>query len=90
MIDMKKLLLLLFTLHFSLLISVGQTFDNLPTPVTEEKVIDNTPDSIAKALMNRPAPGSTRQGAITDRQLHHAQRYDGKRLQRTVGLGFLC
>ena len=63
MIDMKKLLLLLFTLHFSLLISVGQTFDNLPTPVTEEKVIDNTPDSIAKALMNRPAPGSTRQGA---------------------------
>ena len=60
---MKKLLLLLFTLHFSLLISVGQTFDNLPTPVTEEKVIDNTPDSIAKALMNRPAPGSTRQGA---------------------------
>ena len=59
---MKKLLLLLFTLHFSLLISVGQTFDNLPTPVTEEKVIDNTPDSIAKALMNRPAPGSTRQG----------------------------
>ena len=40
----------------------AQTFDNLPTPVTEEKVIDNTPDSIAKALMNRPAPGSTRQG----------------------------
>ena len=35
--------------------------NNLPTPV-EEKVIDNTPDSIAKALMNRPAPGSTRQG----------------------------
>ena len=42
--------------------AVGQTFDDLPTPVTEEKVIDNTPDSIAKALMNRPAPGSTRQG----------------------------
>ena len=38
----------------------AQSFDNLPTPV-EEKVIDNTPDSIAKALMNRPAPGSTRQ-----------------------------
>ena len=59
---MKKLLLLLFTFHFSLLASVAQTFDDLPTPVTEEKVIDNTPDSIAKALMNRPAPGSTRQG----------------------------
>ena len=59
---MKKLLLLLLTFHFSLLASVAQTFDDLPTPVTEEKVIDNTPDSIAKALMNRPAPGSTRQG----------------------------
>ena len=43
------------------LTSSAQAFDNLPTPV-EEKVIDNTPDSIAKALMNRPAPGSTRQG----------------------------
>ena len=59
---MKKLLLLLLSFHFSLLASVAQTFDDLPTPVTEEKVIDNTPDSIAKALMNRPAPGSTRQG----------------------------
>ena len=39
----------------------AQQFDNLPTPVTEEKVIDNTPDSIAKALSARPAPGSTRQ-----------------------------
>ncbi|WP_244513081.1 GDSL-type esterase/lipase family protein [Prevotella sp. ne3005] len=28
-----------------------------------QQVIDNTPDSIAKALMNRPAPGSTRQGS---------------------------
>ena len=59
---MKKLQLLLFTFHFSLLTSQAQAFDNLPTPVVEEKVIDNTPDSIAKALMNRPAPGSTRQG----------------------------
>ena len=41
---------------------MGQAFDNLPTPVTEEKVIDNTPDSIAKALEARPAPGSTRVG----------------------------
>ena len=40
----------------------AQQFDNLPTPVTGEKVIDNTPDSIAKALSARPAPGSTRQG----------------------------
>ncbi len=49
---MKKLLLLLFTFHFSHLTSVAQGFDDLPTPVVEEKVIDNTPDSIAKALMN--------------------------------------
>lgn len=59
---MKKLLLLLITYHLSLVTSTAQQFDDLPTPVTEEKVIDNTPDSIAKALMNRPAPGSTRQG----------------------------
>lgn len=56
---MKKLLLLLITFHFSLITSLAQAFDNLPTP-GEEKVIDNTPDSIAKALMSRPAPGSTR------------------------------
>ena len=61
---MRKLQLLLFTLHFSLFTSItasAQTFDNLPTP-GEEKVIDNTPDSIAKALTSRPAPGTTRQG----------------------------
>ena len=40
----------------------AQQFDNLPIP-GEEKVIDNTPDSIAKALTYRPAPGSTRQGS---------------------------
>ena len=57
---MKKYLLLLVSLTMTLS-AVAQGFDNLPTPV-EEKVIDNTPDSIAKALMNRPAPGSTRQG----------------------------
>ncbi|MCF0202856.1 MAG: rhamnogalacturonan acetylesterase [Bacteroidaceae bacterium] len=28
----------------------------------ESKVIDNTPDSIAKVLMSRPAPGTTRKG----------------------------
>ena len=58
---MKRLLLILFTIHYSLSTVHAQAFDNLPTP-GEEKVIDNTPDSIAKALMNRPAPGSTRQG----------------------------
>ena len=39
-----------------------QGFDNLPDPTAQEKVVDNTPDSIAKALMSRPKPGSTRKG----------------------------
>ena len=39
----------------------AQGFDNLPNPVEDvNKVVDNTPDSIAQALMSRPAPGSTR------------------------------
>ena len=61
----KKLLLLtaLFTFHFSLLTSQAQNFDNLPDPIEDvNKVVDNTPDSIAKALMSRPKPGSTRKG----------------------------
>ena len=33
----------------------AQNFDNLPDPVEDvNKVVDNTPDSIAKALMSRP------------------------------------
>lgn len=59
---MKKLLTTMILVAAHVVAVNAQTFDNLPTPVTEEKVIDNTPDSIAKALMNRPAPGSTRQG----------------------------
>ena len=61
----KKLLLLtaLFTSHFSLFTSHAQNFDNLPDPIEDvNKVVDNTPDSIAKALMSRPKPGSTRKG----------------------------
>lgn len=45
-------------------------FDDLPDPTAPpqgvedvNKVVDNTPDSIAKALMSRPAPGTTRQGS---------------------------
>lgn len=41
----------------------AQQFDNLPVPVPDvNHVVDNTPDSIAKALMSRPAPGTTRKG----------------------------
>ena len=56
---MKRLLTLLLLTPLAMQLA-AQAFDNLPTPQTEEKVIDNTPDSIAKALMSRPAPGSTR------------------------------
>ena len=42
----------------------AQGFDNLPDPIEDvNKVVDNTPDSIAKALMSRPQPGSTRRGS---------------------------
>ena len=41
----------------------AQNFDNLPDPIEDvNKVVDNTPDSIAKALMSRPKPGSSRKG----------------------------
>lgn len=39
------------------------TFLATTMQLAAQQVIDNTPDSIAKALMNRPAPGSTRQGS---------------------------
>ncbi len=43
---------------------MAQNFDNLPDPIEDvNKVVDNTPDSIAKALMSRPVPGSSRKGA---------------------------
>ena len=58
---MRNLSTLIILLTFTLPLA-AQGFDDLPTPGGEEKVIDNTPDSIAKALTNRPAPGSTRQG----------------------------
>ena len=45
------------------LTAAAQGFDNLPDPIEDvNKVVDNTPDSIAKALMSRPKPGSTRKG----------------------------
>ena len=47
----------------SIMTAGAQGFDNLPDPTGDaEKVVDNTPDSIAKALMSRPQPGSTRRG----------------------------
>ena len=59
----KRLLLALSFIIYQLSFSdaAAQTFDNLPDPIEDvNKVVDNTPDSIAKALMSRPKPGSTR------------------------------
>ena len=59
---MKKLLSTIALAGLTLGMS-AQGFDNLPDPIEDvNKVVDNTPDSIAKALMSRPAPGSTRKG----------------------------
>ena len=59
---MKQLLSTIALSVFALTVG-AQNFDNLPDPIEDvNKVVDNTPDSIAKALMSRPAPGSTRQG----------------------------
>ena len=61
---MKRLLSTITMISAVALGALAQTgFDNLPNPVEDvNKVIDNTPDSIAKALMSRPAPGTTRKG----------------------------
>ena len=62
----KRFLLAAFSLmicQFPLNGAYAQGFDNLPDPIEDvNKVVDNTPDSIAKALMSRPKPGSTRKG----------------------------
>ena len=59
---MKRLLTML-TLAVAATAAMAQGFDNLPDPIEDvNKVVDNTPDSIAKALSARPAPGSTRVG----------------------------
>ena len=61
---MKRLLTALTVLTLCLAQALGQAFDNLPDPIEDvNKVVDNTPDSIAKALMSRPKPGSSRKGS---------------------------
>ena len=58
-----KRLLTMMVLAASTAAATAQGFDNLPDPIEDvNKVVDNTPDSIAKALMSRPKPGSTRRG----------------------------
>ena len=59
---MKQLLVIIAVLGLTLS-AQAQDFDNLPDPIEDvNKVVDNTPDSIAKALMSRPKPGSSRKG----------------------------
>lgn len=61
---MRRLLTTMTMLALTTTMAMAQAFDNLPNPIEDvNKVVDNTPDSIAKALMSRPAPGSTRKGA---------------------------
>lgn len=51
--------------YLAIIISLFALAANAQTPQVMEdvnKVVDNTPDSIAKALMARPAPGTTRKG----------------------------
>jgi lysophospholipase L1-like esterase len=60
---MKRIYLTMTAFALALVAS-AQVFDNLPDPIEDvNKVVDNTPDSIAKALMSRPKPGSTRKGS---------------------------
>ena len=58
---MKRLLSTIAMMAAMSTAAMGQAFDNLPIP-DENNVIDNTPDSIGKALMSRPKPGTTRVG----------------------------
>ena len=74
-------LLTIMTMMGLVLGAWAQAFDNLPDPIEDvNKVVDNTPDSIAKALMSRPKPGSTRKGSQPVMFLVQ---------QRPVGLGIL-
>ena len=58
-----KHLLSTITMVLLALSASAQNFDNLPDPIEDvNKVVDNTPDSIAKALMSRPKPGTSRKG----------------------------
>jgi lysophospholipase L1-like esterase len=60
---MKQLLTTISAFVLATAVGWAQNFDNLPDPIEDvNKVVDNTPDSIAKALSARPAPGSTRVG----------------------------
>ena len=58
-----KHLLSTITMALLALSASAQNFDNLPDPIEDvNKVVDNTPDSIAKALMSRTKPGTSRKG----------------------------
>ena len=75
-------------LSFSPIGAQAQGFDNLPDPIEDvNKVVDNTPDSIAKALMSRPKPGSTRRGSnpvlylVGNSTMRNGTRGDGSNVQ---------
>ena len=54
----------LFSIALAATASLTASAQVVPAPVEDvNKVVDNTPDSIAKALMARPKPGSSRNGS---------------------------
>lgn len=60
---MKRIITAYAMMSMACTMAMAQSFDKLPDPVEDvNKVVDNTPDSIGKALMSRPAPGTTRKG----------------------------
>lgn len=98
---LRKALLAAALLPVSMVAQTG--FDDLPDPTAPTAqptgvgdalptAIDHTPDSIAKALMSRPAPGTTRQGTnpvlflIGNSTMRNGTRGDGSNGQ--WGWGF--
>ncbi len=91
---MKRLFLTFLTVGLMASMMMAQT-PRRPRPVEDDnKVIDNTPDSINKALMSRPAPGSTRKGGnpvlflIGNSTMRNGTRGDGANGQ--WGWGFFA
>ncbi len=88
---MKRILIALILPCLCALSASAQTLQ----PVEDvNKVVDNTPDSINKALMSRPAPGTTRKGdnpvlfLIGNSTMRNGTRGDGRNGQ--WGWGFFA
>lgn len=56
-----KIKYVLFFAAFLLLLNVNAQ-NNLPLPIEDQKIVDNTPDSLNAVMMERPVSGSLRKG----------------------------